>query len=119
MREGKLMEVVDQRLIESGGIDESEVKKLVHIALWCIQERARLRPSMSHVVDMIEGRVTVEEPPDTNMVVVDFLAIDEEPANGHERPKIAAALATTQVDSKDASTSTCSYANAMSSISPR
>ncbi|KAI5320540.1 PREDICTED: G-type lectin S-receptor [Prunus dulcis] len=119
MREGKLMEVVDQRLIESGGIDEREVKKLVLIALWCIQERARLRPSMSHVVDMLEGRVTVEEPPDTHMVVVDFLAIDEEPANGHERPKIAAALAAKQFDCKDASTSTCSYANTMSSISPR
>ncbi|KAM0969457.1 hypothetical protein ACFX15_017116 [Malus domestica] len=119
MREGKLMEVVDQRLIESGGIDEREVKRLVHIALWCIQERARLRPTMSHVVEMLEGRTPVEEPPDTQMVVVDFSAMDEEAANGNRMPKIGGAALATQIGSNDASTSTWSYENAMSMITPR
>ncbi|RXI05788.1 hypothetical protein DVH24_017830, partial [Malus domestica] len=120
MGEGKLMEVVDQRLIESGRVDEREVKKLVHIALWCVQERARLRPTMSHVVEMLEGRTPVEEPPDTQMVVVDFLAMDDETNDGNKRAKIgSAALATQEVESNDASTSTCSYGNAMSMIAPR
>ncbi|KAJ4826922.1 hypothetical protein Tsubulata_025536 [Turnera subulata] len=85
-RERKLMEVVDSRLIESGGVDERRLRTLVYVALWCIQERARLRPSMTRVVEMLEGRVDVEEPPDTQMMVVDLLSIDEDDSpviNGH------------------------------------
>lgn len=74
LREGKLMEIVDHRLVEAGDIDESEVRKLVCIALWCIQEKPKLRPSMALVVEMLEGRVPVEEPPDTEMLVVDLLS---------------------------------------------
>lgn len=82
VREGKLMEVVDQRLLVGGGVvDESEVIRLVYIALWCIQEKPRLRPSMAQVVDMLERRVSVDEPPGTRMILVDLLAVDEDPAD--------------------------------------
>ncbi|KAL6531988.1 hypothetical protein OROGR_013958 [Orobanche gracilis] len=64
VREGKLMEIMDKRLMESrGGVDEGEVGRLVNIVLWCTQESPRLRPSMAQVVDMIEGRLRVEDPP--------------------------------------------------------
>ncbi|KAF4367150.1 hypothetical protein CsatB_011561 [Cannabis sativa] len=81
MREGKIMEVVDRRLMaENGGrgADEREVMRLAYVGLWCIQERARMRPSMAQVLEMLEGRVVVEEPPDTKMVVVDLLSIDDD-----------------------------------------
>lgn len=81
MKEGKFMEIVDHRLVEQGGVDESEVKKLVYVALWCIQERPRLRPTMAQVVDMLEGRVRLDEPPDTRMILVDLLSVDEDPAD--------------------------------------
>ncbi|XP_022756468.1 probable receptor-like protein kinase At5g20050 [Durio zibethinus] len=87
LKEGKLIEAVDHRLLEAGGIDESQVKRLVYVALWCIQERANLRPSMAQVVEMLEGLVPVDEPPDTNMIVLDLLSIDEEDS---ERPEISA-----------------------------
>ncbi|RVW47452.1 putative receptor-like protein kinase [Vitis vinifera] len=110
MREGKLMEVVDHRLVEGGGIDEREVKRLVYVALWCIQEKARLRPTMARVVEMLEGHVTVDEPPETQMIIVDLLCTDEEPANACNRPRMAA-LVTPQVDNATLpSTSTYSYA---------
>ena len=81
VREGKLMEIVDPRFLECGGVvDETQVRTLVYVALWCVQEKPRLRPSMPQVVDMLEGRVRVEMPPDTRMVVVDFLCVDEESA---------------------------------------
>ncbi|OMO57688.1 putative receptor-like protein kinase [Corchorus olitorius] len=83
------MEAVDDRLVEAGGIDERQVKRLVYVALWCIQERARLRPNMAQVVDMLEGRVTVDEPPETQMIVVDLLSIDEDDSDRHVRPKLA------------------------------
>ncbi|XP_027332784.1 probable receptor-like protein kinase At5g20050 [Abrus precatorius] len=81
VREGKFMEIVDHRLVERGGVDESEVIKLVYIALWCIQEKPRLRPSMAQVVDMLEGRVRVDEPPDSRMILVDLLSVDEDHAD--------------------------------------
>ena len=81
VKEGKFMEIVDHRVMERGGVDESEVIRLLYVALWCIQERPRLRPSMAQVVDMLEGRVRVDEPPDTRMVLVDLLTADEDPVD--------------------------------------
>ncbi|KAJ9163143.1 hypothetical protein P3X46_022842 [Hevea brasiliensis] len=107
MREGKLMEVVDHRLVESGDIDEKEVKRLVHIAFWCIQEKPRLRPSMAHVVEMLEDRVAVVEPPDTQMIVIDLLSIDGDAPDGHKRATIAA-LAAEQLEETNPTVS-CSY----------
>ncbi|KAK4265134.1 hypothetical protein QN277_026223 [Acacia crassicarpa] len=82
VREGKVMDILDQRLVEDGGggggVEEREVKRLVYVALWCIQERPRVRPSMKHVVDMLEGREKVEEPPDTRMVMGNFLSVEGE-----------------------------------------
>lgn len=86
IRERKLMEVVDSRLAESGGVDERQLRIMVYVAFWCIQERARLRPTMSRVVEMLEGRVPVEEPPDTQMIVVDLLSVDEESHHDHNTP---------------------------------
>lgn len=117
LREGKLMEAVDQRLLETGTIDEREVRKLVCVGLWCIQENAKLRPTMATVVDMLEGRVAVEEPPDTQMLVVDLLSIDEEMMNSHERPKIVA-LGERMNDGNVPSSST-TYSYAFSVLSPR
>lgn len=118
LREGKLLEIVDERLIETGGIDEKEMTRLVCVALWCIQERASLRPSMARVVEMLEERVTVEEPPNTEMVVVDLLSIDDEDdkMDGRDRRKHIAALAA-QVDRNTPSSSKFSYS--MSVLSPR
>ncbi|KAL5975270.1 hypothetical protein ACLOJK_031949 [Asimina triloba] len=77
VREGKVMEVLDERVAKGGGADEKEVRVLVHVALWCIQENGRLRPSMARVVEMLEGRAGVEEPPWTDMIIVDLLSIDQ------------------------------------------
>lgn len=82
VKEGKVMEVVDERLIRGGGVEEKEVTLLVNVALWCIQEDAKLRPSMERVVAMLEGRVPVDVPPETEMVVVDLLSIGESSADG-------------------------------------
>lgn len=78
VKQGKIMEIVDNRLMEC---DENEVIKLVYIALWCVQEKPRLRPSMAKVVDMLEGSVMVDEPPATKMNLVDFLCVDDDDDN--------------------------------------
>ncbi|KAK7388732.1 hypothetical protein VNO78_23559 [Psophocarpus tetragonolobus] len=114
VREGKLMEIVDHRLVESGGVEESEVIRLVYIALWCIQEKPRLRPSMAQVVDMLEGRVRVDEPPGSRMILVDLLAVDEDPADHRNLARLL-----TTVSSNLDCTSTYSLGTANTILSGR
>ncbi|KAI3701479.1 hypothetical protein L6452_26586 [Arctium lappa] len=78
LQSGRIMDVVDPRLLDLESIDENEVTKMVHVALWCIQHKSRRRPSMVDVVKWLEGRVAVAEPPETSMMVVDLLSIGKE-----------------------------------------
>ncbi|KAJ4802448.1 Receptor protein kinase [Rhynchospora pubera] len=73
MMQGKVMEVVDQSLARIEEISEEEVSMLVRLALWCIQGNPELRPSMTEVVEMLEGRMPVHMPPESSMYVVNFL----------------------------------------------
>ncbi|KAF7828461.1 G-type lectin S-receptor-like serine/threonine-protein kinase LECRK3 [Senna tora] len=43
--------------------DEGRLKKLVMIAMWCIQENHEIRPTMKTVMQMLEGVVDVPNPP--------------------------------------------------------
>ncbi|CAD5170377.1 unnamed protein product [Musa acuminata subsp. malaccensis] len=76
VRQGRMMEVVDERLKSvEGPPDEEEVRTLVHVALWCIQEKAETRPSMARVVDMLEGRIAVDDdPPKPDMIISSLLS---------------------------------------------
>ncbi|TVU12686.1 hypothetical protein EJB05_46340, partial [Eragrostis curvula] len=85
-REGRVMEVVDRRLVESGEApaDEERVRRMAHVALWCVQEKPSARPDMARVVEMLEARdggAEVELPPPSEMILVDMLALD--PAHAH------------------------------------
>lgn len=87
VREGKAMQVVDERLLQPQGSEDVEVEKaqvetLLHVALWCIQENPKLRPSMARVVDMLEGRIPADLPPETEMIIMDILSMDDLPTAG-------------------------------------
>lgn len=58
--EGNLLELVDPSL----GLNYSkeEVMRMLHIALLCTNLSPTLRPSMSSVVSMLEGKIAVEVP---------------------------------------------------------
>lgn len=121
LKEGKLMEVVDDRLLEGGGVDERELRRLVGVALWCIQEAPKRRPSMAEVVEMLEGRRPVEEAPDTQMLVVDLLAVDEddeEEDNGNHRMERRRQPRVMQVD-RDVPSSSSAYSLDFSMLSGR
>ncbi|KAH7841687.1 hypothetical protein Vadar_033066 [Vaccinium darrowii] len=61
MEEGKLRSILDSQL----EIDEEDerVAISVKVALWCIQDDMHLRPSMTKVVQMLEGICGVPPPP--------------------------------------------------------
>ncbi|KAL1353234.1 hypothetical protein AAHE18_06G223700 [Arachis hypogaea] len=61
MEEGKLRDIVDSEL--KAYEDDERVDIAIKVALWCIQEDMNLRPSMSKVVQMLEGLCTVPKPP--------------------------------------------------------
>ncbi|XP_052487311.1 G-type lectin S-receptor-like serine/threonine-protein kinase SD2-5 [Gossypium raimondii] len=59
--EGKLRDILDSRLNLEG--EDERVYTAIKVALWCIQEDMHLRPSMTKVVQMLEGLSPVTKPP--------------------------------------------------------
>ncbi|XP_050219665.1 G-type lectin S-receptor-like serine/threonine-protein kinase SD2-5 [Mercurialis annua] len=61
MEEGKLRDILDSEL----NLDDTDkrVSNSIKVALWCIQEDMYLRPTMSKVVQMLEGLCVVSQPP--------------------------------------------------------
>ncbi|KAK6156498.1 hypothetical protein DH2020_010746 [Rehmannia glutinosa] len=118
LKEEKLMEIVDERLVMVGGIDERVLQRMVVVALWCIQEKAKLRPTMAEVVEMLEGRVVIEDPPNTQMLVVDLLSIGDDDDDENGNRKRGARPRFVEMDGDDPSTS-AGYSFAFSSLSGR
>ncbi|RYR50546.1 hypothetical protein Ahy_A07g037173 isoform C [Arachis hypogaea] len=56
---GMLMELVDRRL--GSDFNEEEVMVMIQVALLCTNATANLRPSMSSVLSMLEGKIIVPE----------------------------------------------------------
>ncbi|XP_047945891.1 G-type lectin S-receptor-like serine/threonine-protein kinase LECRK3 [Salvia hispanica] len=50
-------------LVGDETVDESEVKRMVKIGIWCVQFEPSLRPTMKNVLLMLEGIVDIPEPP--------------------------------------------------------
>uniref|UniRef100_A0A8I7B4T3 Receptor-like serine/threonine-protein kinase n=1 Tax=Hordeum vulgare subsp. vulgare TaxID=112509 RepID=A0A8I7B4T3_HORVV len=70
LEEGDLCNIVDAKLAYDDEDDRVEIA--IRVALWCIQQDFSWRPSMSKVVQMLEGVCDVPQPP-TSLHVVDRL----------------------------------------------
>ncbi|KAI4973837.1 hypothetical protein ZWY2020_041618 [Hordeum vulgare] len=83
-RTGRVTEVLDGRLAGAGTGTGDAVRRAVHVALWCAQEKAGARPSMARVLEMLEGRVAgeVEAPPPSDTIMEDLLALGHARARG-------------------------------------
>ncbi|KAI3699880.1 hypothetical protein L2E82_44487 [Cichorium intybus] len=64
-QKGNLIDLVDPRL--GFEFNKKEALRMLEIALLCTNESPTLRPVMSEVVNMLEGRTKIEEP---NMDVI-------------------------------------------------
>lgn len=60
-REGRLLEIVDQRL--GGRYDEEEMLRLLNVALECLEPRVQRRPSMVEVLQTLRGEEREEPEP--------------------------------------------------------
>uniref|UniRef100_A0A0C9RPE0 non-specific serine/threonine protein kinase n=1 Tax=Wollemia nobilis TaxID=56998 RepID=A0A0C9RPE0_9CONI len=61
-RQGNLEELFDSRLSVS---EEAavEMKRVINLALWCIQSNSALRPRMSVILQILEGGLQMMDPP--------------------------------------------------------
>ncbi|CAD6266948.1 unnamed protein product [Miscanthus lutarioriparius] len=60
---GEVFEAVDAAMAPVDD-DEEAVKAVLKVALCCIQNQREMRPTIQTVVDMLEGRVAVDLPPE-------------------------------------------------------
>ncbi|KAJ6296975.1 hypothetical protein OIU78_022657 [Salix suchowensis] len=58
-KNGDIMEMVDPRL--GSAFNKKEVVRMINVALLCTNQSPALRPAMSTVVSMLEGKTDVEE----------------------------------------------------------
>ncbi|KAL2524568.1 G-type lectin S-receptor-like serine/threonine-protein kinase [Abeliophyllum distichum] len=58
---GDVLGLLDPAL--DGNADAEEVSKICKVACWCIQDEENIRPSMGHVVQILEGVIDVHLPP--------------------------------------------------------
>lgn len=77
--------------------DESKIrKKMMMVALWCIQMKPNDRPPMNKIIKMLEGEVDYLEMPQTP-----FLCSEKRPAeNAGERPNSKFLSSTSDYDSE-------------------
>ncbi|XP_047169233.1 probable leucine-rich repeat receptor-like serine/threonine-protein kinase At3g14840 [Vigna umbellata] len=72
--EGKLMELVDERL--GSTFNEEEVMVMINVALLCTNATSNLRPTMSSVVSMLEGKSLVSEFVSNTSEVMDEMKLE-------------------------------------------
>lgn len=73
-RTNKLLQLVDPIL--KGEFQEKEATRFLKVALLCVQQKCRLRPSMSAAIKMMEGEINVDEAQITEPAIIsDFTEV--------------------------------------------
>ncbi|TKY46138.1 G-type lectin S-receptor serine/threonine-protein kinase [Spatholobus suberectus] len=71
---GNISGILDKRLADQE-VDMEQVRRAILASFWCIQEQPSQRPTMSRVLQMLEGVTEIEKPPAPKSVM-------EGPASG-------------------------------------
>ncbi|KAM1456702.1 hypothetical protein ACFX13_034806 [Malus domestica] len=51
------------KLVKDEDVDKNELRMMVKVGLWCIQDELAFRPSMNKIILMLEGTVEIPNPP--------------------------------------------------------
>ncbi|KAF0930321.1 hypothetical protein E2562_031985 [Oryza meyeriana var. granulata] len=65
--ERRIDDIIDPRIVQAEAYEDDDasvatVERMVKTAMWCLQDRADMRPSMGKVAKMLEGTVEITEP---------------------------------------------------------
>ncbi|GLJ34398.1 hypothetical protein SUGI_0691550 [Cryptomeria japonica] len=63
MKEGKLADLFDSRIGSVSAEAGKVLERMIKLGIWCAQSNSALRPSMSSVVQILEGNVELLDPP--------------------------------------------------------
>ncbi|KAK1388950.1 Receptor-like serine/threonine-protein kinase [Heracleum sosnowskyi] len=72
---GDILGILDPNL--DGSADIEQVTKICKLGCWCIQDNENVRPSMSQIVQVLEGITDMNQPPDPQRLQV-FMDMDNE-----------------------------------------
>ncbi|KAL9234641.1 hypothetical protein vseg_009491 [Gypsophila vaccaria] len=61
--------IIDRRHPNTAEINMEQVKRVIQVGFWCIQEHPSQRPTMGKVVQMLEGIIEIKRPPAPKVVV--------------------------------------------------
>ncbi|KAK8551449.1 hypothetical protein V6N12_040087 [Hibiscus sabdariffa] len=102
---GKLLELVDDKL--GSDYNKSEAERMIKVALLCTNATPSLRPTMSDVVGMLEGTITIPDiVPDASSYNEDlrFKAIRDHRSSTHTHSQVHTSTSTgSQLESPSAS----------------
>ncbi|KAL4333164.1 hypothetical protein GQ457_07G029890 [Hibiscus cannabinus] len=102
---GKLLELVDDKL--GSDYNKSEAERMIKVALLCTNATPSLRPTMSDVVGMLEGTITIPDVvPDASSYNEDlrFKAIRDHRSSTHTHSQVHTSTSTgSQLESSSAS----------------
>nr|GEU78451.1 G-type lectin S-receptor-like serine/threonine-protein kinase At1g34300 [Tanacetum cinerariifolium] len=60
---GNMEAIIDTKLLNHEQVDMDQVRRVVEVSFWCIQEQPSQRPMMGKVVQMLEGVTEIDKPP--------------------------------------------------------
>lgn len=60
---GNIGAIIDTKILNREELDMDQIKRVVEVSFWCIQEQPSQRPMMGKVVQMLEGVTEFEKPP--------------------------------------------------------
>lgn len=60
---GNVEAIIDTKLLNHEQVDMDQVRRVVEVSFWCIQEQPSQRPMMGKVVQMLEGVTEIDKPP--------------------------------------------------------
>ncbi|CAI9782794.1 unnamed protein product [Fraxinus pennsylvanica] len=85
--EGHAETVLDARI--SGGINSEDLEHALRIAFWCLQVDDRMRPSMGEVIQVLEGTLPVDPPPNPfNLLRAPKESWESDEATGHQSAEV-------------------------------
>ncbi|KAJ1269976.1 hypothetical protein BS78_06G019500 [Paspalum vaginatum] len=69
--ERRIDDILDPHIAAAASYDAT-VERMVKTAMWCLQDRAEMRPSMGRVAKMLEGSVEIDDPVKPTFFVPDY-----------------------------------------------
>ncbi|KAI4296585.1 hypothetical protein L6164_036534 [Bauhinia variegata] len=97
--ENNITSLIDQEIADSGSMNQ--ILRCIHIGLLCVQEVARVRPTMTTVISMLNSEI-VNLPPPKQVAFIPPRQnlLSQEPPHGHHRPHSINSMSVTDMQGR-------------------